>query len=63
MSSPPEFALIRGALTAIMWISRSSWRPLLVESCEEAVRKGVALLRAAGIEVASPPLPYRTPLP
>jgi hypothetical protein len=58
-----ESALIRGALTAIMWISRSSWRPILVESCEEAVRKGIELLRQAGIEVASPPLPYRTPPP
>jgi hypothetical protein len=58
-----ESALIRGALTALIWISRSSWKPVLVGSCEEALRRGADLLNEAGIEVPNIPRPYRAPMP
>jgi len=58
-----ESVLIRGALTAIMWVSRSSWRPILVSSCEEALQRGAEILRAAGVEVPVIPARYRPPAP
>ncbi len=56
-----ESALIRGALTAIMWVSRSSWRPILVSSCDEALQRGVQILRDAGIEAPQLPARYSPP--
>ncbi len=43
-----ESALIRGALTAMQWISRQTWKSETVPSCEEALRRGFADLRQAG---------------
>jgi|GEM_PF-3955999 len=58
-----ESILIRGALTAIMWISRSSWRPIIVTSCEEAFQRGAEILRQAGVAVPVMPVRYRPPAP
>jgi hypothetical protein len=56
-----ENALLRGALTAIIWVSRSSWKPIVVSSWEEALRRGCEILRNAGIDVPSVPVRYRPP--
>jgi len=58
-----ENPLIRGALTAIMWVSRSAWRPILVGSVEEAVRMAIERLRQAGIDMPDLSPSYRPPTP
>ncbi len=57
-----ESALVRGAITAIIWVSRSSWQPILVRSCEEAFAKGAELLRQKGVAVRIP-TNYQPPAP
>src|SRR5689334_13721690 len=39
-----ENALIRGALTAIIWISRSAWKPMIVASWADAVTRAREIL-------------------
>jgi hypothetical protein len=56
-----ESALIRGALTAIMWVSRSSWQPIMVSSCDEALQRGAQILRNAGVEPPKLPARYSPP--
>jgi hypothetical protein len=47
-------ALVRGAITAIQWLSQRPWSSVVVGTMEEALRRSVADLKAAG--VAAPPI-------
>jgi hypothetical protein len=55
-------ALVRGAITAMQWLSRRRWDSEVVGSMDEALRRGLADLRAAGAPVPPiDPKSYRRP--
>jgi len=57
-----ESALVRGALTAIGWLSRSSWRPQPVRTCADGLRLAKQILIDVGIEPPTlDPDSYRRP--
>jgi len=55
-------ALVRGALTAMQWISRRQWTSVNVGSMREALRRGLDDLRRAGAPTPSiDPASYERP--
>lgn len=41
--------LVRGAMTAMQWVTRKPWPMTVVSSLEEGLTRGLATLRAAGV--------------